>query len=92
MQSIFLSSPALSGSNLVNAQYHVVAIGTFATGWLATRLYKTTRARSLGPSIGISSYPLLYLPFLQNLLFAAVGLIGGFIPWLSLPNMLLGGA
>ena len=61
------------------------AIGTFATGWLATRLYKNhPGAIAWVPSIGLAlSIPFYIFAFTtENLLFAAVGLvIGGFVKY-----------
>ena len=61
------------------------AIGTFATGWLATRLYKNhPGAIAWVPSIGLAlSIPFYIFAFTtENLLFAAAGLIiGGFVKY-----------
>lgn len=61
------------------------AIGTFATGWLATRLYKKyPGAIAWVPAIGLAlSVPFYLFAFTtDNLLFAAVGLvIGGFVKY-----------
>ncbi|MEH6557348.1 MAG: MFS transporter [Oceanicoccus sp.] len=61
------------------------AIGTFATGWLATRLYKKyPGAIAWVPAIGLAlSIPFYVFAFTtQNLLYAAIGLvIGGFVKY-----------
>ena len=61
------------------------AIGTFATGWLATRLYKKhPGAIAWVPAVGLAlSIPFYVFAFTtQNLLFAAIGLIiGGFVKY-----------
>jgi len=61
------------------------AIGTFATGWLATRLYKThPGAIAWVPGVGLAlSVPFYVFAFTtQNLLFTAIGLvIGGFVKY-----------
>lgn len=61
------------------------AIGTFATGWLATKLYqKHPGAIAWVPGIGLAlSIPFYVFAFTtQNLLFAAIGLmIGGFVKY-----------
>lgn len=61
------------------------AIGTFATGWLATRLYKNyPGAIAWVPAIGLAlSIPFYVFAFTtQNLLYAAIGLvIGGFVKY-----------
>ena len=61
------------------------AIGTFATGWLATKLYKKyPGAIAWVPGIGLAlSIPFYIFAFTtQNLLFAAIGLmVGGFVKY-----------
>ena len=61
------------------------AIGTFATGWLATRLYKThPGAIAWVPALGLAlSIPFYVFAFTtQSLLLAALGLIiGGFVKY-----------
>ncbi len=61
------------------------AIGTFATGWLATKLYKKhPGAIAWVPALGLAlSIPFYVFAFTtQNLLFAAIGLIiGGFVKY-----------
>lgn len=61
------------------------AIGTFATGWLATKLYKKyPGAIAWVPAIGLAlSIPFYVFAFTtQNLLFAGIGLvIGGFVKY-----------
>ena len=61
------------------------AIGTFATGWLATKLYKThPGAIAWVPALGLAlSIPFYVFAFTtENLLFAAIGLIiGGFVKY-----------
>jgi MFS family permease len=61
------------------------AIGTFATGWLATRLYqKHPGAIAWVPAIGLAiSVPFYVFAFTtDNLLYAAIGLvIGGFVKY-----------
>lgn len=61
------------------------AIGTFATGWLATKLYKKyPGAIAWVPAIGLAlSIPFYVFAFTtQNLLYAAIGLvIGGFVKY-----------
>jgi MFS family permease len=61
------------------------AIGTFVTGWLATRLYKKhPGAIAWLPALGLAlSVPFYVFAFTtQNLLFAAIGLIiGGFVKY-----------
>lgn len=61
------------------------AIGTFAMGWLATRLYKThPGAIAWMPAVGLAlSIPFYVFAFTtQSLLFAAIGLIiGGFVKY-----------
>ena len=61
------------------------AIGTFATGWLATKLYrKYPGAIAWVPAIGLAaSVPFYIFAFTtENLLFAAIGLIiGGFMKY-----------
>ncbi len=61
------------------------AIGTFAVGWLATKLYKKyPGAIAWVPAIGLSiSVPFYYFAFTtENLLYAAIGLsIGGFVKY-----------
>lgn len=61
------------------------AIGTFVTGWLATRLYeKYPGAIAWMPALGLAlSIPFYLFAFTtQNLLFAALGLIvGGFVKY-----------
>jgi len=61
------------------------AIGTFVTGWLATRLYKShPGAIAWMPAIGLAlSVPFYVFAFTtQNLLLAAIGLIiGGFVKY-----------
>ncbi len=61
------------------------AIGTFATGWLATKLYqKHPGAIAWVPAIGLAlSIPFYIFAFTtQSLLFAAIGLIiGGFVKY-----------
>ena len=61
------------------------AIGTFATGWLATRLYKVhPGAIAWVPALGLAlSIPFYVFAFTtQNLLLAAIGLIiGGFVKY-----------
>jgi len=61
------------------------AIGTFATGWLATRLYKVhPGAIAWVPALGLAlSIPFYVFAFTtENLLFAALGLImGGFVKY-----------
>lgn len=61
------------------------AIGTFATGWLATRLYKThPGAIAWVPAAGLAlSIPFYVFAFTtQTLVFAAIGLIiGGFVKY-----------
>jgi MFS family permease len=61
------------------------AIGTFATGWLATKLYKKhPGAIAWVPAIGLAlSIPFYIFAFTtQNLLYAAMGLvIGGFVKY-----------
>ncbi|MEM7096671.1 MAG: MFS transporter [Pseudomonadota bacterium] len=61
------------------------AIGTFATGWLATRLYKThPGAIAWVPAAGLAlSIPFYVFAFTtQSLLYAAIGLIiGGFVKY-----------
>jgi predicted MFS family arabinose efflux permease len=61
------------------------AIGTFATGWLATKLYqKHPGAIAWVPAIGLAlSIPFYVFAFTtQSLLFAAIGLIiGGFVKY-----------
>ncbi len=61
------------------------AIGTFATGWIATKLYKKhPGAIAWVPALGLAlSIPFYLFAFTtQNLLFAAIGLIiGGFVKY-----------
>ena len=61
------------------------AIGTFVTGWLATRLYKThPGAIAWVPALGLAlSIPFYVFAFTtESLLFAALGLIiGGFVKY-----------
>jgi len=61
------------------------AIGTFATGWLATRIYKVyPGAIAWVPALGLAlSIPCYVFAFTtENLLFAAIGLIiGGFVKY-----------
>ena len=61
------------------------AIGTFAVGWLATKLYKKyPGAIAWVPAIGLTiSVPFYFFAFTtENLLYAAIGLsIGGFIKY-----------
>ena len=61
------------------------AIGTFATGWLATKLYKKhPGAIAWVPALGLAlSIPFYVFAFTtQNLLYAALGLIiGGFVKY-----------
>ncbi|MFT7549593.1 MAG: sugar phosphate permease, partial [Candidatus Azotimanducaceae bacterium] len=61
------------------------AIGTFATGWLATKLYqKHPGAIAWVPAIGLAlSIPFYIFAFTtENLLYAAIGLIiGGFVKY-----------
>jgi MFS family permease len=61
------------------------AIGTFATGWLATKVYKKhPGAIAWMPALGLAlSIPFYVFAFTtQNLLFAAIGLIiGGFMKY-----------
>ena len=61
------------------------ALGTFVTGWLATRLYKThPGAIAWMPALGLAlSIPFYVFAFTtENLLFAAIGLIiGGFVKY-----------
>lgn len=61
------------------------AIGTFATGWLATKLYKThPGAIAWVPAAGLAlSIPFYVFAFTtENLLLAAIGLIiGGFVKY-----------
>ena len=61
------------------------AIGTFATGWLATRLYKShPGAIAWVPALGLAlSIPFYVFAFTtQSLLLAAIGLIiGGFVKY-----------
>lgn len=61
------------------------AIGTFATGWLATKLYKThPGAIAWVPALGLAlSIPFYIFAFTtQSLLFAGIGLvIGGFVKY-----------
>jgi MFS family permease len=61
------------------------AIGTFATGWLATKLYKKyPGAIAWVPAIGLAlSIPFYIFAFTtDNLLYAAIGLvIGGFVKY-----------
>ena len=61
------------------------AIGTFVTGWLATRLYKThPGAIAWVPALGLAlSIPFYVFAFTtESLLFAAIGLIiGGFVKY-----------
>ena len=61
------------------------AIGTFATGWLATKLYKKhPGAIAWVPAIGLAlSIPFYFFAFsTQNLLYAAIALvIGGFVKY-----------
>ena len=61
------------------------AIGTFATGWLATKLYqKHPGAIAWVPALGLAlSIPFYVFAFTtENLLFAAIGLIiGGFVKY-----------
>ena len=61
------------------------AIGTFATGWLATKLYqKHPGAIAWVPALGLAlSIPFYVFAFTtQNLLYAALGLIiGGFVKY-----------
>jgi len=61
------------------------AIGTFATGWLATKVYKKhPGAIAWIPALGLAlSIPFYVFAFTtQNLLFAAIGLIiGGFVKY-----------
>ena len=61
------------------------AIGTFATGWLATRLYKVhPGAIAWVPALGLAlSIPFYVFAFTtDSLLFAAIGLIiGGFVKY-----------
>jgi MFS family permease len=61
------------------------AIGTFATGWLATKVYKKhPGAIAWIPALGLAlSIPFYVFAFTtQNLLFAAIGLIiGGFMKY-----------
>lgn len=61
------------------------AIGTFATGWLATRLYqKYPGAIAWVPAVGLAlSVPFYVFAFTtDNLLYAAIGLIiGGFVKY-----------
>jgi sugar phosphate permease len=61
------------------------AIGTFATGWLATKLYRQyPGAIAWVPAIGLGlSVPFYFFAFTtENLLYAAIGLgIGGFVKY-----------
>jgi len=61
------------------------AIGTFATGWLATKLYKVhPGAIAWVPAMGLAlSIPFYVFAFTtENLLYAAIGLIiGGFVKY-----------
>ena len=61
------------------------ALGTFATGWLATRIYKKhPGAIAWVPALGLAlSIPFYVFAFTtENLLFAAIGLvIGGFVKY-----------
>jgi MFS family permease len=61
------------------------AVGTFATGWLATKLYKKhPGAIAWLPAVGLAlSVPFYVFAFTtQNLLYAAIGMvIGGFVKY-----------